>query len=122
MKTQWIKKNVDLRLLSKNIELFFVEKGFKLVKRSVCENNFSYRFSKNSLYIEINVFGNSDDFTVEFVRKPMEDFTKVGFITLPFGGGALFLKELKIKRRLEKLENEFWFYMENMVSNCKKRI
>jgi hypothetical protein len=36
-------------------------------------------------------------------------------LTKPFGGGYLLLKAVKLKEELERLENEFWIFIEEKI-------
>jgi hypothetical protein len=121
MKTQWIGKQLDLILLSKFVESFFARKGFKTIKEQV-----STRFkllavshhTEGGLAVEVSISGCPEDFTIEFAEKGYsQSFTKAGLITLPFGGGAFFLRGLKVQENLRKLESEFWMCAEETVGN-----
>jgi hypothetical protein len=121
MKTRWIGKHVDLLLLSKFIESFFVRKGFKTVREQP-STEFKLlavsRSNKDGLAVEVRTSGCPEDFTVEFTEKGYsQSFTKTGLFTLPFGGGAFFLRGLKVQESYQRLENEFWVYAEETVSS-----
>jgi len=40
----------------------------------------------------------------------------LGFLTGIIGGGSIFLKNVKTLETLEKLEKEFWIYVEDLVA------
>jgi hypothetical protein len=121
MKTRWIGKQVDLILLSEFIESFFIRKRFKTTKEQG-STRFKLlavsHYAKDALAVEVSISGCPEDFTVEFAEKGYsQSFTKAGFITLPFGGGAFFLRGLKVHENWQKLESEFWMYAEETVGN-----
>jgi hypothetical protein len=119
MKVQWLKKNVNLQLLSKFIESFFIGRGFKTTTVQKSANLSIYAsLPAKSLNFEVKIAGCPDDFTIELDPKGYkENFIKIGLMTLPIGGGNLILRELKFKERFRKLEDDFWRYVEKTVCN-----
>jgi len=126
MKTRWIGKHVDLLLLSKFTESFFVKKGFKTFReRPSAEFKLLAvsRSNKDGLAVEVSISGCPEDFTVGFAEKGYgQGFTKTGLFTLPFGGGAFFLRGLKVQESFQKLESEFWVYAEETVSSLTESV
>jgi len=63
---------------------------------------------------EINVYiiGEPEDFKVKFVAGSRSNaWIKLGTITSLLGGGVFLVKGLKSQEALEKLEKEFWDYV-----------
>ena len=120
LRSHWVGKNVDLALLSKRVEVFFRDKGFNT---RINESTGEYRISVMSQYIngvredvDVKISGNPDDFVIDLlVGERARSSIRFGFITGMFGGGSLLLRGLKSNEALEKLEEEFWMYVEESV-------
>jgi hypothetical protein len=108
-----------LRGLSKRIEEFFKSKGFEVLVEG-SEGDFKVvgvlrvGDKLQSSYASIN--GNPNDFTVEFSGAQNSRFSQLltPLITM-FGGGILILKRLQSQEFYEKLETEFWAFVEHAV-------
>ncbi|MGB9622974.1 MAG: hypothetical protein ACPL07_03925, partial [Candidatus Bathyarchaeia archaeon] len=85
MKVQWIERNVDLQLLSKFVEAFFIERNFKTVRtQSSADFKIHASLLTESLVVEVKIVGCPNDFTVELAPKGYsESFIKAGLMTLP---------------------------------------
>lgn len=122
MKTQkrWVEKGVNLDLLSESIESFFSSKGFKIRKQALPEG---YRISIVPQHvhnvkkgIDITVIGHPRDFMIELsVSDLSRSSTMLGLSTTLFGGGIFVLQGLKLQEELERLEKEFWMYVEETI-------
>jgi hypothetical protein len=122
MQRQWVGKNVDLKLLSECIEDFFKDKGFRTrIDESAGEYTIlwtSQRVRNMRDAMTASVLGNSNDFVVEIVASERtRGSIRLGMLTASFGGGYLALRGLKAKEVLEKIEKEFWIYIEEKVAN-----
>ncbi len=122
MQSQWIGKNVDLKLLSECIEDFFKDKGFKTRKDKTAGKYTilwtSQRARKMRDAMAASVFGTPNDFVVEILASERtRGSIRLGMLTTAFGGGYLALRGLKAKEVLEKLEREFWIYIEEEVTH-----
>jgi hypothetical protein len=67
--------------------------------------------------ISVRISGDPSDFTVdlkasELTARPI----RTGLLTKSLGGGYFLLKTLKLQEELEKLEKEFWIYVEDKVA------
>ena len=122
LQIRWTNKNVDLDNLSKHVEEFYKGKGFEaLVERS--KDAFKVvgvmRIGDKlrSSYVSIN--GNPHDFTVEFSGSQTGRFSQflTPLITM-FGGGVLILDRLRSQEFYEKLETEFWLFIEHEVDRA----
>lgn len=121
MQRRWTEKNVDLDLLSDSLEDFFNSRSFvtkktqKLGERIILWQ--SERAAKADKPISARIIGNPDDFTVELKASELTDRSiRLGMLTKPIGGGYFLLKSLKLREALEKLEKEFWIYMEEKIA------
>jgi hypothetical protein len=122
MQKQWVGKNVDLKLLSECIEDFFKDKGFRTrIDESAGKYTISWapqRVRNMRGAMSASVLGNSNDFIVEIVASERtRGSIRLGMLTAAFGGGYLALRGLKAKEILEKIEKEFWIYIEEKVAN-----
>lgn len=122
MQRQWVGKNVDLQLLSECVEDFFKDKGFKTEKdESAGKYTILWapqrvRNMRNAMIAR--VFGKSNDFVVEIIASERtRGSIRLGMLTSAFGGGYLALRGLKTKEVLERLEREFWSYVEEKVAH-----
>lgn len=120
MEDRWTNKNVDLSALSNAIVQFFVERGFIT---SVENSGGKYRIVAKPKPIfdildDINVYvsGRPNDFKVIFdARSRSSALVRFGTLTTILGGGRLALKGLKSIEALEKLEKQFWIYLDKEV-------
>lgn len=121
MQNHWTERNVNLSLLVSSIEDFFRGKGFNTGKEgSLDENRIHVKPSlRKDTAIEptmVIVKGNPNNFMVEFTKtKDDQSSIKSSLATTMFGGGFFLLNRLKSQEILEKLEKEFWGYVENAV-------
>lgn len=121
MRRRWSRKNVDLALLSALVEDFLSSKGFKTRKDT---SGAGYTLLAKPLPVcdvrepvTVKVFGDSNDFEVEFLPRGKSRLSvRTGYVTTLFGGGGFFLRGLKSCEALEKMEKEFWLYVEETVS------
>jgi len=122
MQRQWVEKNVDLKLLSECIEDFFKDRGFK-TRKDESAGKYTILWTSQRVRnmrdaMTASVFGDSNDFVVEIIASERtRGSIRVGMLTSAFGGGYLALRGLKAKEALEKLEKEFWVYIEEKVAN-----
>ena len=121
MQRRWTGKNVDLDLLSDSVEDFFKSRSFVTKRNESAEERVilwqSKRGEKAERPLSVRIIGNSDDFTVELKASELTDRSvRLGILTKPIGGGYLLLKSLKLREALEKLEKEFWIYVEDKIA------
>jgi hypothetical protein len=108
-----------LKDLSECIEEFFESKGFETLVEGL-EGNFKVigvmRVGDKSQSFYASIKGSSSDFTVEFSGAQNSRFSQflTPLITM-FGGGILILKKLQSQEFYEKLETEFWAFVEHKV-------
>lgn len=120
MQDRFVARNVDLRLLTERLILFFWKRNFAVVKRKVVEG---WEITVNPPprdrivdRITVAVTGDREDFSVKFITGSHSRVYKwVGHLTTLFGGGILFSKGFESELALEKLEREFWVYVDETV-------
>ena len=123
MKNQWLKKSVDLTLLTERLRSFFNETDFKTTIEELQEGSLIQAVSQIpnlSLRTSVKIIGHPNDFSVEF-SAGSERYSSlsmiVGYVTMMFGGGFLISREAKRREALDKLENAFWRYTQERVAD-----
>ena len=122
MQTKWTGKNIDLDLLSGQVERFFFNRGFKTLKEKLADGykilGVLSRANGKRESICAKIFGNPDEFVVEFEPiKPSYPSRLLAPMATLIGAGGFVLRDLKSREVYEKLEREFWAYVEETVSN-----
>lgn len=120
MRKQWVEKNVDLALLTRCAEDFFKGKGLKTkIDKSAGEYKIllaSKRAPNTRENVDIRIWGDSNDFAIEFsADKRARSAILFGYTTSMIGGGNLLLRGLRSLEALEKLEKEFWGHVEHCI-------
>ncbi len=120
MEDRWTNKNIDLSVLTDCIVQFFMERRFVTsVENSDGEYQIAARprpFHGIVEDIEVSIRGRPDDFEVKFLAGSRSSaLVRLGTLTAAFGGGVFTLKGLKSHESLEKLEKEFWLYVDRVV-------
>ena len=120
VRSRWVGKNIDLALLTRHIEDFFKRREFK-TKINESMGNYKILFMPQHANIyenaEVTISGDPNDFVIEFsAGKKARSSVMLGFLTRIIGGGSIFLKNVKTLETLEKLEKEFWIYVEDLVA------
>lgn len=122
MEKRYVKRKVDLQLLGDTLADFLAKKGFKLTSDKLDRE---YRIigvprSHHDILEEVRVVieGDENDFVVKFISGDRShSFVMYGFLTTLFGGGSFLLQGLKSEERLERLETEFWAYVEMVIDH-----
>lgn len=122
LKTQksWTTKEANLDLLTERIENFFKSKGFETRKNASPNgtkiSTVPKHFRDVKAGIKVTIWGSPHDFMVELSVDETSRFsTLLGLSTIPLGGGTLVLRGLKLQEALERLEKEFWVYVEETI-------
>jgi len=121
----YVDKEIDLSLLSEWVENFFAKKGFRTRREMVAKE---YRIVSKPTHVHeiigvttVLISGNPKDFTVKFFSGSRSDaYIKFGRLTSLVGGGTLFLRGLKSQENEERLERNFWIYIEGMMNSLLK--
>ncbi len=121
MQRRWTGKSVNLDLLSERIEDFFKNRSLATRRTESAEERVILSQSKRGIRggepISVRISGDSDDFKIELKASELTDRSvRLGMLTKPIGGGYFLMKSLKLRDRLEKLEREFWTYVEEKVA------
>jgi hypothetical protein len=122
MEDQWVNKNVDLSVFNNRLVQFFEKKSFATSQESSEEKYHIVarprRFHDVLEEIHVYVNGQPDNFRVKFdAGSHSSKLVRFGILTTAFGGGRLTLKGLKSQEALEKLEREFWIYLDKAIWN-----
>ena len=119
MKDFWIGNNVDLKLLNQRVEQFFAENEFE-TKFKQTHNECAIEASNSQFRVTVNIRGQPDDFTVEFItNKKTRGFSlpmTFGYLTSIFGGGVLLLKDAKLQEAINEVERKFWEHVDKQVA------
>lgn len=122
MQRQWVGNNVDLALLSRYVEDFFRVKGFKTRKdESAGKCTILWappRVGSMRGAMTVTIMGDSNDFVIELIASERtRRYIRLGSLTTLFGGGYFLLRGVRLREALEKLEKEFWVYVEEKVAH-----
>ncbi len=122
MQRRWIGQNVDLTSLSISLEDFFKSRLYETKKlESPGERKILLHPKHSSVRLKepvsVRIAGESDDFTVDLrASELVTRSVRIGMLTKPIGGGHYLLRSLKLQEELEKLEKEFWVFVEDRVA------
>lgn len=120
MEDRWINKNIDLSMIANRLVQFFEKRNFVSSQES-SEKEYHIIVMPSKYYdileeIHVYISGQPDDFKVKFDSgSRSRALVRHGILTTVFGGGRLTLKGLKSQEDLEKLENEFWIYLDRVI-------
>lgn len=122
MQKKWTGKGIDLDSLSGFVEEFFKSRQFRAKRtKSASESTITVLPKHSTMGLEepisARIFGDPNDFTVdlkasELTARPI----RTGLLTKSLGGGYFLLKTFRLQEELEKLEKEFWIYVEDKVA------
>lgn len=122
MKDRFVGRNVDLQLLTERLILFFSKGNSTVVKRKVAKG---WEIIVNPPprerivdRITVSVTGNREDLSVKFIAGSHSRIYKwVGQLTTMFGGGIALSRGFESELALEKLERNFWVYVDETVES-----
>jgi hypothetical protein len=125
MQKQWQGQNVDLKQLSVYAEEFFKTKGY-MTRMDESDGEYVIKWIpprvdgvSKSVYsaVELKISGSPDDFTIDiFASEATRSSIRLGLLTSALGGGYFTLQGNRLRETLERLENEFWIYIEEKVA------
>jgi hypothetical protein len=126
LQDQYKGKNIDLLVLSEKIARFFSEKELTVTKQEKEEKHIIVATPKPfhgiTDKIEVDIYGNSNDFSVKFVSgSRSNDLVRYGRWASLITGGYFLLKGLRSQEELEKLERRFWIYVDETVWYLSER-
>ena len=120
MKYQWIGRNVDLRVLREKIESYFKSRKFFvriLRSNDVFELLAIKRVDHLRRKITVKLLGDPNNFEIEFLAgEEARSVQKLDTSLKFFGGGIFVLKALETMEYYQKIEGEFWRYMEITIA------
>ncbi len=119
MQTRWVNRNVDLEALTKRVEGFFKSKGFETVLEG-SQHKYTVagflRVDNKSRNFYVIAETNKEGLTVEFCTEKGGRFLPLlGPLVSMFGGGVLVMDRFKSLEFYQRLETEFWAFMEMAV-------
>ena len=120
MEDRWVNKNVDLSLIANRLVEFFKKRKFVSSQENSEGGHHIIVLPSpyHDILEEIHVYirGQPNDFTVKFVSgSHSRAMVRHGILTTFLGGGRLTLKGLKSEEELEKIEKEFWVYLDEVI-------
>ena len=121
MQTRSLGKNVSLEGLSERVSQFLRDKGFETVVESV-ENSYKImgflRVGDKKRGVRININGAPNDVVVDFLSDKEGKLSLLaGPLVTMFGGGVFVLDRLRRQEFYEKLEAEFWLFLEEIIEH-----
>jgi hypothetical protein len=118
MQERWVRKNVNLHLLSKRIESFFAEAGFRTLLKSNGEFEISGIFERGEpRKVNVVVEGKPEDFTVKFQNLFEKDLlVKLSSVITMVGFGFLIRKNMESYDYYKDLEEKFWFFVAGSIA------
>lgn len=120
MKYRWLNKNIDISSIEDAAKAFLELKGFKTFvaeDRHLKKIVGVARNEEGPKKVIVSIEGSSIDFAVDFLASETSQLMSRFSPVLNFlGGGALTLRGLKQKEFYEKIENEFWTYLEEFIA------
>jgi|Deesub1362B_J571_1020462.scaffolds.fasta_scaffold01515_1 hypothetical protein len=118
MKYRWTGKKVDLTLLVHEVKRFFEERNFKVdlsYSNSSKKINVVIQDKGKFRRVSVEISGIPEDFSVEFCGgERARSILKIGSLLALFGGPIL-LESYRTAEFYQKLENQFWNYLEKVV-------
>jgi hypothetical protein len=126
MQRRWTGRNVDLNLLSASLEDFLKSRQVVTQKLESAGEHMILLQSKYSTVklkepVSVRIAGEPDDFIVDLKASELVTRSiRIGMLTKPIGGGYYLLRSLKLQEELEKLEKEFWIFVEDKVAQLSQ--
>lgn len=117
MRDRWVGRNVDLDLLSKFVKEFLESRALQTVmKKSSKEYKITAFLGSVQGKVDVIIRGEPNDFTVDFIASSRSKlFLTVGQLFYLFGGGILQLLGSEALELLDRLEKEFWAFMDEKI-------
>jgi hypothetical protein len=112
---------VDFEELNRRVSKFLKDKGFEIVVENA-GNNYKImgflRVGDKKRGVWINISGAPNDVLVDFLgNKEGKLSLLAGPLVTMFGGGVFVLDRLKRQEFYEKLEAEFWLFLEEIIEH-----
>lgn len=120
MKYRWLNKDIDVFSVEGAVKAFLELKEFKTL---VSEDQHSKKIigitrnAEGLKKVMISIEGSPRDIVVSFLASETSQLmSKFSPVFNFFGGGAFTLKGLKQREFYEKIEDEFWTYLEEFIA------
>jgi hypothetical protein len=126
LRTEWLDKNVEPSTLCGPIESFFQKMGFsskeKFVKGKHRIEVFLSDFG-NRVFAVVEVYGDPNRIVVDFLpwgkdERDARMMLSSSILTI-LGGGILVQQDLKRKDLMEKVESQFWAFLDAYILDRK---
>ncbi|MEM1588842.1 MAG: hypothetical protein QW175_00290 [Candidatus Bathyarchaeia archaeon] len=127
MQKTWRRRNVDLYILSNQIEEFLKSKDFEIIREDkegkykiLAQNSPEYQFSG---YLSVTITGTLEEFAIEleFHGISNKNIYLSRLLTF-FGGGYLFLQDLRSQENRAKFERDFWQHVYKTIKSLSNTI
>jgi hypothetical protein len=123
MRTKWVGKRVDLSMVLGLVEEFFAGKGLRTKEYSVKSGCRVVAFAENlasAPLAAVEVHSDFDDLVIDYLpwgkRERVANTSLLGSVLPLLGAGVFVYQDLKKREAVEKIENEFWDFLETRFS------
>jgi len=115
---------VNLDLVVKVIKVFFEDRDFQTLSKESSEETliFAKKRDDSGLSLVVKIQGKPDDFTVEFRGGGSRSMRFFSSLLGLIGAGGLALKRMKVREVYERIESDFWSFMDQMVSDLVESV
>jgi len=128
MRYRWTRKSVGVEALVSIVESFFADRGFTKISGSSGNKGkqvmrFGTREGDTVRSVEVSVCDIPDGFEIEFATdQSAETLAKMGVFTTLYGVGVFINGKLRHlnPRFYERLEADFWDFVESRINNVEK--
>jgi len=120
MRYRWIRREANLDYVFSAAEHFFNSQEFCKISRvdkvrrelivQVCPHG------ERTVAVYVRVYNRPDGFEISFSAEKAILFGKMGFLSTMFGTGIFIKDKLRVMNIIDRLEERFWLYMNDVVS------
>ena len=124
MKVRWLKKAISLFDVVDLTMRFFRKRSFEVSIRESAEKIevFARKSGKEKLKVIINISGDPDCFTVEFLSPRMRSIEMLGPLLSLLSLGSVVMKQLQSLDKYEILERDFWAFLDREIEKLSGNI
>ena len=120
MRRRWVGKDFSIGRLQDLVEDFFQSRGFNTrMEESSRRCMFSALPPKGSVIretINIEISIGPDSLEIDFIAgRKTNSSIKLGMLTTLLGGGGILLRGLRSQEAVDRLENDFWRYLNEKI-------